>query len=42
VDSLSISHRGYVVENGAVDQAVGTSAKELLRNERLRSAYLGL
>ena len=42
VDALSISHRAYVVENGAVDVGVGTSAKELLRNERLRSAYLGL
>ena len=42
VDALSISNRGYVVENGAVDLTVGTSAKELLRNERLRSAYLGL
>ena len=42
VDALSISHRGYVVENGAVDLGVGTAAKELLRNERLRSAYLGL
>ena len=42
VDALSISNRGYVVENGAVDPGIGTSAKELLRNERLRSAYLGL
>ena len=42
VDALSISNRGYVIENGAVDLGVGTSARELLRNERLRSAYLGL
>jgi branched-chain amino acid transport system ATP-binding protein len=42
VDSLSISHRGYVIENGAVDLTVGTSAQELLRDARLRSAYLGL
>jgi len=42
VDALSISNRGYVIENGAVDLGVGTSAKELLHNERLRSAYLGL
>jgi branched-chain amino acid transport system ATP-binding protein len=42
VDALSISNRGYVVENGAVDVGVGTSAKDLLRNERLRLAYLGL
>jgi branched-chain amino acid transport system ATP-binding protein len=42
VDALSISNRGYVIENGGVDLGVGTSAKELLHNERLRSAYLGL
>jgi branched-chain amino acid transport system ATP-binding protein len=42
VDALSISSRGYVVENGAVDPGLGTSATDLLRNERLRSAYLGL
>jgi branched-chain amino acid transport system ATP-binding protein len=42
VDGLSISHRGYVIENGAVELGVGTSAQELLNNERLRSAYLGL
>ena len=42
VDALSISSRGYVVENGAVDPAIGTTANDLLRNERLRSAYLGL
>jgi branched-chain amino acid transport system ATP-binding protein len=42
VDGLSISNRGYVVENGAVEQGIGTSVQELLSNERLRSAYLGL
>ncbi|MFZ3212891.1 MAG: ABC transporter ATP-binding protein [Terriglobales bacterium] len=42
VDGLSISNRGYVVENGAVELGIGTSAQELLGNERLRSAYLGL
>ena len=42
VDGLSISDRGYVVENGAVELGIGTSAQELLSNERLRSAYLGL
>jgi branched-chain amino acid transport system ATP-binding protein len=42
VDALSISNRGYVVENGAVDLGVGTSPRDLLRNERLRAAYLGL
>ena len=42
VDGLSISNRGYVVENGAVEQSIGTSVHELLSDERLRSAYLGL
>ena len=42
VDGLSISNRGYVVENGAVEQGLGTSVQELLSNERLRAAYLGL
>jgi branched-chain amino acid transport system ATP-binding protein len=42
VDGLAISNRGYVVENGAVELGIGTSAQELLNNERLRSAYLGL
>jgi len=42
VDGLSISDRGYVVENGAVELGIGSSAQELLSNERLRSAYLGI
>jgi len=42
VDGLSISNRGYVVENGAVELGIGTSAREMLSNKRLRSAYLGL
>jgi branched-chain amino acid transport system ATP-binding protein len=42
VDSLSISNRGYVIEHGAVQRDFGTSAQDLLRNERLRAAYLGL
>ena len=42
VEGLSISTRGYVVENGEVDQTVGESAADLLKNERLRSAYFGL
>ncbi len=40
VDGLSISDRGYVVENGAIEMQ-GTS-KELLNDERVRAAYLGL
>ena len=42
VDGLSISDRGYVIETGAVELGVGISAQELLSNQRLRSAYLGL
>jgi branched-chain amino acid transport system ATP-binding protein len=42
VEGLSISTRGYVVENGEVDRRAGTSAMELLASERLRSAYFGL
>jgi len=42
VDGLSISDRGYVIENGAVELGFGISAQELLSNQRLRSAYLGL
>jgi len=40
VDGLSISDAGYVVENGAV--VLTGSAKELLANEQVRAAYLGL
>jgi branched-chain amino acid transport system ATP-binding protein len=40
VDALSIADRGYVVENGAIEMQ-GT-AKELLNDERVRTAYLGL
>ncbi len=42
VEGLSISTRGYVIENGEVDRSVGTSPMELLGNERLRAAYFGL
>jgi branched-chain amino acid transport system ATP-binding protein len=39
VDALSISDRGYVVENGrVVMQGVAT---DLLRDEKIRAAYLG-
>jgi len=40
VDGLSISNRGYVVENGAI--TLEGSSKELLANEQVRAAYLGL
>ena len=40
VDGLSVSTRGYVVENGAIILQ-GASA-DLLNNEQVRTAYLGL
>lgn len=40
VDGLSISDRGYVVENGEI--TLEGTPKELLGNERIRAAYLGL
>ncbi len=40
VDGLSISNRGYVVENGAI--AMQGTPQELLANEKIRAAYLGL
>ena len=40
VDGLSISDRGYVVENGAI--TLQGTPKELLGNEQIRAAYLGL
>ena len=40
VSGLSISDRGYVVQNGAV--VLEDSAKNLLTNEMVRAAYLGM
>jgi branched-chain amino acid transport system ATP-binding protein len=40
VDGLSISDHGYVMENGAI--TLQGSAKDLLANEQVRAAYLGL
>jgi len=40
VDGLSISDRGYVIENGRVTMTGG--AAELLRDDKIRAAYLGL
>ena len=37
---LSIADRGYVVQNGAV--VLEDNAKNLLTNEMVRAAYLGL
>jgi branched-chain amino acid transport system ATP-binding protein len=40
VDGLSISDRGYVVENGRI--LMQGAAAELLRDDKVRAAYLGL
>jgi branched-chain amino acid transport system ATP-binding protein len=40
VSALSISDRGYVVQNGAV--LLADEARHLLSNEMVRAAYLGL
>ena len=40
VDGLSVSKRGYVVENGAV--ILHGPSEELLNNAQVRAAYLGL
>ncbi|HEY0190874.1 MAG TPA: ABC transporter ATP-binding protein [Kofleriaceae bacterium] len=40
VDGLSISNRGYVVEHGRVIMA--GAAQALLRDDKIRAAYLGL
>jgi branched-chain amino acid transport system ATP-binding protein len=38
--SLKIAHRGYVLENGRIE--LGGSSSDLLGNDRVREAYLGL
>ena len=38
--SLSISHRGYVLENGAI--VLQGEGKELLKNEYMKKAFLGM
>jgi len=40
VSGLGIANRGYVVQNGAV--LMEDTAKNLLANEMVRAAYLGL
>jgi branched-chain amino acid transport system ATP-binding protein len=40
VDGLGISDRGYVIENGRVTMA--GAAADLLRDDKVRAAYLGL
>lgn len=38
--ALTMSHRAYVIENGRV--VISGSGGELLRNEHLKKAYLGI
>lgn len=40
VQTLSIADRGYVLENGHI--VLGGTGSELLENEKIRTAYLGL
>jgi len=40
VQALSVADRGYVLETGSI--ALEGSAKELLENEEVRAAYLGV
>jgi branched-chain amino acid transport system ATP-binding protein len=39
-NALELAHRGYVLESGRV--VLTGTGKELLANERVREAYLGL
>jgi branched-chain amino acid transport system ATP-binding protein len=39
-NALELAHRGYVLESGRV--VLEGTGKELLANERVREAYLGL
>ncbi len=38
--SLSLSHRGYVLENGSI--VLSGSGQDLLNNQHIRQSYLGL
>ena len=38
--SLTLSHRGYVLENGSI--VLGGSGQDLLKNRHIRQSYLGL
>jgi branched-chain amino acid transport system ATP-binding protein len=40
VASLRIAHRAYVLENGRIE--LSGAAADLLHNDRVRQAYLGL
>jgi branched-chain amino acid transport system ATP-binding protein len=38
--SLTLSHRGYVLENGSI--VMNGTGQELLKNQHIRQSYLGL
>ena len=38
--SLTLSHRGYVLENGSI--VLNGTGEELLKNQHIRQSYLGL
>jgi len=38
--SLTLSHRGYVLENGSI--VLSGSGQDLLKNQHIRQSYLGL
>ncbi len=38
--SLTLSHRGYILENGAI--VLSGSGQDLLKNQHIRQSYLGL
>jgi branched-chain amino acid transport system ATP-binding protein len=40
VQTLSMAHRGYVLENGRIE--LSGTGEELLQDDRIRTAYLGL
>jgi branched-chain amino acid transport system ATP-binding protein len=40
VDGLSVSTRGYVMENGSI--VLQGASGDMLGNEQIRAAYLGL
>jgi branched-chain amino acid transport system ATP-binding protein len=40
VASLKVAHRAYVLENGRIE--LSGAAGDLLNNDRVRQAYLGL
>jgi len=40
VQTLQMAHRGYVLENGRIE--LSGTGEELLKDDRIRTAYLGL